>query len=335
MDDVELRHLRALDALAEAGTVTAAAARLHMTQPALSRTLAQMETRVGVRLVDRSSRHLALTQAGTTLLEHARAILAHLDAALAEARTISRPLRLGYTCAVLGQQTVPLLRSWRRTYPHAPLEVVRRDNSTAGLATGDTDVAVLRTVPADPRIRTEALYTEGQVAAVSDDHPLADRDRVLLAELTVRQDLPLALWPGVGTASPDLWPPEQRPVGTVEVGNVDEWLNLIATGGAFGLGAAGTAESHGHPGVRFLPVSDAPGATVYLAHPAHPVHPRTGDFLAMVREVVSGWPEAPHLDVTIDSRLAMASESHDAEVGRGPALLRTLPVQAPGPHSPE
>ncbi|MFJ7629689.1 LysR family transcriptional regulator [Streptomyces sp. NPDC097595] len=288
MDDVELRHLRALDAVAEAGTITAAAVRLHMTQPALSRTLAQLESRVGVRLVDRSPRHLTLTSAGQTLLGHGRAILAHLDAALADTRTVSRPLRIGYTCAVLGRQTVPLLRSWRRAHPHIPLDVVRQDNSTAGLATGDTDVAVLRTVPADPRIRTEALYTEDRVAALPDDHPLAARDRVLMDELTARPELPLALWPDTGTASPDLWPPERRPARTVEVGNVDEWLNLIAAGGAFGLGAAGTAESHGHPGVRFVPVTDAPAATVYLARPVHPTHPRTEDFLTAVRDVVSG-----------------------------------------------
>ncbi|MEU8587361.1 LysR family transcriptional regulator [Streptomyces sp. NPDC048664] len=290
MDDVDLRHLRALDAVAEAGTITAAAGLLHITQPALSRTLAQLEARVGVRLVERSSRSLALTSAGATLRGHARAILAHLDAALADTRALSRPLRLGYTCAVLGQQTVPLLRSWRRTHPHTRLEVIRQDNTTAGLATGDTDVAVLRAAPADPLIRTEALYTEDRVAALPDDHPLAGRDRVLLADLTAGPSLPLAVWPGAGTASPDLWPPEQRPAHTVEVGNVDEWLNLIATGGAFGLGAAGTAESHRHPGVRFVPVADAPAATVYLAHPAHPRHPRTEDFLAAVRETVVGVP---------------------------------------------
>ncbi|MEV7543331.1 LysR substrate-binding domain-containing protein [Streptomyces sp. NPDC089915] len=288
MDDVELRHLRALDAVAEAGTITAAAARLHMTQPALSRTLAQLEARVGVRLVDRSSRHLALTGAGTTLLGHGRAILSHLDAALADTREVSRPLRLGYTCAVLGQQTVPLLRTWRRTQPGTPLDVVRRDNATAGLATGDADVAVLRTLLDDPRIRSEALYTEGRVAALPDDHPLAGRDRILLAELTAAPALPLAVWLEAGTASPELWPPAERPARTVEVGNVDEWLNLIATGGAFGLAAAGTAESHGHPGVRFLPVSDAPPATVYVSYPHHPTHPGTDAFLAAVREAASG-----------------------------------------------
>jgi DNA-binding transcriptional LysR family regulator len=285
--DVELRHLRALAAIAEAGTVTAAAARLHLTQPALSRTLAQLESHVGVRLVDRSSRHLDLTPAGVTLLGHGRAILAHLDAALADARAVDRPLRLGYTCAVLGRQSVPLLRSWRRKYPDVPVDVVRQDNSTAGLATGDTDVAVLRVRPAHPRIHAVALYTEDRVAAVPDDHPLADRARVHLAELTAGPTLPLAVWPDAGTASVDLWPPAQRPDRTVEVSNVDEWLNLIALGGAFGVGAAGTAESYGHPGVRFLPVADAPAATVYIAHPVHPTHPRTEDFVAEVRRAVS------------------------------------------------
>ncbi|KIF04973.1 LysR family transcriptional regulator [Streptomyces sp. RSD-27] len=288
MDDVELRHLRALDAVAEAGTITAAAARLHITQPALSRTLAQLETRVGVRLVDRSSRHLALTGAGATLLGHGRAILSHLDAALADTRAVSRPLRLGYTCAVLGRQTVPLMRTWRRTHPGTPLDVVRRDNGTAGLATGDADVAVLRIRPGDPRIRSEALYTEDRVAALPDDHPLADREGVLLAELASGPVLPLAVWPEAGTGSPDLWPPHRRPARTVEVANVDEWLNLIATGGAFGVATAGTAESHGHPGVRFVPVSDAPPVTVYLSYPHHPTHPGTPEFLAAVREAVSG-----------------------------------------------
>lgn len=294
MDDVELRHLRALDAVARAGTVTAAATLLHMTQPALSRTLAQLESRVGVRLVDRSSRHLALTPAGSTLLGHGRAILARLDAALADTRTVVRPLRLGYTCAVLGRRTVPLLRTWRRTHPHIPLDVVRQDDSTAGLATGATDVAVLRTRLSGPLLRTEALYREDRVAALPDDHPLAQRETVLMTDLTapsaapgLPDELPLALWPDTGTASPELWPPGHRPGRTVEVGNVDQWLNLIATGGAFGLGAAGTAQSFSHPGVRFVPVRDAPATTVYLAHPAHPTHPLTEEFAAAVRETVS------------------------------------------------
>ncbi|MCC3770448.1 LysR family transcriptional regulator [Streptomyces sp. UNOC14_S4] len=285
MDDVELRHLKALVAIADEGTVTAAAARLRLTQPALSRTLAQLEQRIGVRLVDRSSRRLALTPAGSTLLEHGRAILAHLDAALADTATVSRPLRLGYNCAVLGRQTVPLLRSWRRDHPHVPLELRRMDNRTAGLATREVDLAILRVRPTDPRIEAEALYLEERVAALPDDHPLAARDTVTAAELHTET---LVVCPETSSAGVELWPPELRPLRTVEVRNVDEWLTVVSAGQAIGLAAAGTRESHAHPGVRYVTVTDAPAATVWLARPARPTHPATDTFREAVREVVCG-----------------------------------------------
>ncbi|KNB52069.1 LysR family transcriptional regulator [Streptomyces caatingaensis] len=282
--DVELRHLKALVAIADLGTITAAAGALHMTQPALSRTLAQLEHRVGVRLVDRSSRRLALTPAGRTLHDHGRAILAHLDAALADTAAVSRPLRVGYNCAVLGRRTVPLLRSWRREHPHVPLELRRRDNRSAGLAAGDVDVAVIRTLPGDPRIRTEALYWEDRLAALPDDHPLAARDRLALADLTGET---LVLCRDLSTASPDLWPSERRPRRLLEVRNVDEWLGAICTGEAVGVASAGTVESHAHPGVRYVPVVDAPAVAVHLAYPAHPTHPGTDAFLAAVRRLAA------------------------------------------------
>ncbi|MGW2185361.1 LysR family transcriptional regulator [Streptomyces sp. NPDC001719] len=281
--DVELRHLRALVAIADEGTVTAAAARLRLTQPALSRTLAQLEQRVGVRLVDRSSRHLEVTPAGRTLLEHGRAILSHMDAALADAAAVSRPLRLGYNCAVLGELTVPLLRSWRREHPHTPLELRRMDNRTAGLATREVDVAILRVLPTDPRIHAEALFLEERVAALPDDHPLAGEAAITLAGLRAET---LVVCPETGTAGAELWPAALRPRRTTEVRNVDEWLTAVAAGEAVGLAAAGTRESHAHPGVRYVPVTDAPAATVYLARPAQPTHPGTDDFRQAVRAVV-------------------------------------------------
>ncbi|MFB7631088.1 LysR family transcriptional regulator [Streptomyces sp. NPDC056149] len=283
--DVELRHLKALVVIAEEGTITAAAARLRLTQPALSRTLAALEGHLDVRLVDRSSRHLTLTPAGRTLREHGQAILAHVDAALAETTAVSRPLRVGYTCAVLGELTVPLLRSWRRSHPHVTLELRRVDSRTAGLATGETDVAVLRTRPADARLRAEALYLEERVAALPDDHALAARPALTLAELA---DESLVACPEAGAASVELWPRERRPESVRVVDNVDAWLTTIAAGDAVGIAAAGTRESHQHPGVAYVPVTDAPAATVYVAHPAQPTHPQTTEFLAVVREAVSG-----------------------------------------------
>ncbi|KUJ67961.1 LysR family transcriptional regulator [Streptomyces albus subsp. albus] len=281
--DVELRHLRALVAIGEEGTITGAAARLHITQPALSRTLHQLEQRVGTRLADRSTRHLELTPSGRRLYDEARAILAHVDAALAEAASGPRPLRLGYTWAAFGPYTTPLLRAWRREHPRIPVEVHRLDERTAGLSQGLVDVAVVRTVPRDPRVRCEALYREEPLAALPDGHPLCDRTALDLADLF---DQTIAVCPLTGTTSADLWPPERRPGATVEVRNVDEWLTVIAAGDAVGVTAAGTSHVHPHPGVRYLPVSGAPRITVYLAWPVRPTHPSTGEFLTRARETV-------------------------------------------------
>src|SRR5689334_12096866 len=96
---VDARHLRAFVAVVEEGTITRAAERLHVTQPALSRTLRQLETHLGVRLVDRSTHHLALTAAGRAYHPRATAALAALDAVLDPALLARLPLRLGYSWA--------------------------------------------------------------------------------------------------------------------------------------------------------------------------------------------------------------------------------------------
>ena len=77
--DVELRHLRAVAAIGDLGSITAAAVTLHVAQPALSRTLSQLENRLGTRLVDRTTRRLELTAAGRVLWEHAHRILRSVD----------------------------------------------------------------------------------------------------------------------------------------------------------------------------------------------------------------------------------------------------------------
>ncbi len=147
--NVELRHLRALAAIGDEGTITDAAAALHIGQPALSRTLQQLESRVGVRLVDRTTRTLHLTAAGRRLYERAHAILRQLDDALAETTAVRRPLRLGFAWSTLGDRTVPLLRAWRERHPDTPVRVHRHDDPEAALRRGDVDAALLRTAPAD------------------------------------------------------------------------------------------------------------------------------------------------------------------------------------------
>ncbi|MCK1820330.1 LysR family transcriptional regulator [Streptomyces sp. XM83C] len=276
--NVELRHLRALVAIGEEGTLTDAARALHLTQPALSRTLAQLEQRLGVRLVERTTRSLHLTEPGRRLWEDAHRLLALLDDALADAtgRRAPRPLRLAFAWAALGSHTVPLLRTWRERHPEVPVEIRRADDPAALLRRGEADLAFLRVRPAgdDQRIQHRALTRERRMAAVPLGHALADRTDVALAELRGET---VALCATAATTGADLWPAHARP-RTVTVPGVDEWLTTIATGAAVGVTAEGTVHQHPHPGVRYLPVRDAEPVTVHLAWPAVEVHPSAAAF---------------------------------------------------------
>ncbi|HEY4608597.1 MAG TPA: LysR family transcriptional regulator, partial [Ilumatobacteraceae bacterium] len=91
---VELRHLRCFLAIADEQNITRAAQKLHISQPALSRTLAQLERIVGVLLVDRSTHHLTLTDAGTTFVVSARDAVRRTDDAVAEISAVVPPIRL-------------------------------------------------------------------------------------------------------------------------------------------------------------------------------------------------------------------------------------------------
>ncbi|MFJ5121294.1 LysR family transcriptional regulator [Kitasatospora sp. NPDC088548] len=305
--NVELRHLRALAAIGDEGTITDAAIALGISQPALSRTLDQLERRLGTRLVERTTRRLALTEAGTRLWEHAHRILNQLDDALAEATARPRPLRVAFAWAALGRHTVPLLRAWREQHPDTPVQVLSHDDPEAALRRGEADAAFLRTKPAaDTGLAVLALVREARLAAVHDGHPLAGRDGVRLADLA---DQPVVLCATAATTGADLWPTARRPY-TFAVPGVAEWLTAIATGEAVGVTAEGTGHSHPHPGIRYLPLTDADPVTVYLVRPRTPTHPATEAFLAQaVRSTEQG--------SAADTRQTWTSPPGAASAGEG------------------
>ena len=93
---VELRHLRCFLAIVDEGNITRAAQSLHLSQPALSRALAQLERGLTVQLVDRSTHHVTLTGAGTTFAKSARAAVRQVDDAVASISAAVPPLRFGH-----------------------------------------------------------------------------------------------------------------------------------------------------------------------------------------------------------------------------------------------
>ncbi|MEV7426225.1 MULTISPECIES: LysR family transcriptional regulator [unclassified Streptomyces] len=281
---IELRHLRCFLAIAEESSVTGAAARLHLTQPTVSRTLAGLEKHLGVRLADRSTHHLALTAEGRAFRDRAAAAVAAFDAALDTGAPRRRPLRLGHAWSAFGPYTTPLLRRWQREHPGTPLELLRIDDRTAGLARGQVDAALLRGPVDTPGLVAVELLTEARVAAVPADDPLAARDALSLADLTAR---PLMVNTISGTTGPALWPADAGPLTTRTVANTDDWLAAIAAARGVGVTSTSTAAMHPHPGIAYRPLTDAPPVPVHLAWRREAPHPALPHLIALARELAS------------------------------------------------
>ena len=119
---IEARHLRCFVAIAEAGSITAAAVQLHVSQPALSRTLTQLERDLGVQLVIRSTHHLQLTDAGRRIRTAAIKGLRAFDQAVGSVAVDVPALRFGHTWAA-ATHTAAISRAWTAAYPSRPLHL--------------------------------------------------------------------------------------------------------------------------------------------------------------------------------------------------------------------
>ncbi|SES25473.1 DNA-binding transcriptional regulator, LysR family [Lentzea xinjiangensis] len=259
---MDLRQVRAFVAVVDAGTFTDAARELGLTQASVSRSVAGLEAALGVRLLQRSTRHVALTAVGTQVLATARRVLdevAHLHRIAAQSLT---ELRIGYAWAALGKHTRRVQKAWAAAHPGLPLVFVQSNTPTAGLADGAADVAVVRKALDDPRFETALLGTERRYGVVATDNPLARKRSLRLADLTRYS---LAVDDRTGTTTLDLWQPGTAPAVVRNTRSVDEWLTLIAAGQAVGMTSEATASLNPRPGVAYRAVVDAPPIAVWLA----------------------------------------------------------------------
>ena len=223
--NVELRQLRCLVAIAEAGSFTDAAIDLGISQAAASRTLASLESALGVRLLRRTTREVTLTAAGGRVLAHARRALAAAEDVVREAAAGPARLRIGYAWSAMGRHTTPFQRRWAAEHPDIELALIRTNSGTAGLAEGACDIAVIRTDPDQHRFRDAIVGLERRYCAMAADDPWAARRSLRLAEISERV---LVIDRRTGTTAPDLWPPGARPA--IEyTGDIDDWLTAIAT----------------------------------------------------------------------------------------------------------
>ena len=187
---MELRHLRYFVAVAEEGSLTnAAERRLHTAQPSLSRQIRDLETEVGVKLLERGARGIALTAAGRTFLDHARLALLQVEAAGEAARRAAQPEKTTFMIGFLTGHEVVWLPDVLRILHEEELgsEITLASQASPDLAgalmRGKMDVAFLRHETQAPGVTFKFMIKEPLVAMVPTGHRLASHKEISPQEI--------------------------------------------------------------------------------------------------------------------------------------------------------
>src|SRR5437762_7909713 len=178
---VELRHLRYFVAVAEMENVSRAALKLHVSQPALSRQIRDLEEELGFSLLQRSAKSVRLTDAGRAFLLEARAVLQRAEEAVKAARAIATggrgELHVGYAPSLTARILPPTLRAFQAEFPRVRVKLhdLSTEEMLAGLREGKLQIAlVVRLTPAMLRgMRFEELTRDFICLAVAPKHPFA------------------------------------------------------------------------------------------------------------------------------------------------------------------
>lgn len=176
---IEVRQARYFLAVAQTLHVGRAAEQLGMSQPPLSQAILQLERRLGVRLLDRTGRKVALTETGRAFAAECRQLLATAQhaqdvATQAEAGLVGR-LRIGVVTSALSQPLLGTIATFRRSRPQVELQVVEVDTPSGqeALLQHEIDIAVIRLSRPVRSLRTQPWRRDSLVVAIPAEHPLA------------------------------------------------------------------------------------------------------------------------------------------------------------------
>lgn len=185
----ELRHLDAFAVLGEELHFGRAARRLGISQSALSQRLHDLEDKVGTALIERTTRRVSLTVAGSVFLNEARTILSRVEQAVERTRDSAglrgETLRVGAGLHCAFSFLPALLKLYRRRYPSVILEVdiLQSEETVRALEGGTLDVGLLRPPTENGSLAVKALYREPFLAAIPTEHPLAEKTILTLSDL--------------------------------------------------------------------------------------------------------------------------------------------------------
>ncbi len=188
---IDTPTLTAFMAVAETGSFSAAAERLYITQPAISKRIALLEQQLEARLFDRVGRQIKLTEAGNALLPRARQVLMDVED-MARAihdlsGEVSGKLRIGTSHHIGLHRLPPVLRQFSRDYPKVTLDIHFIDSEEAweGVLHGELEMGVVTLPPQpDERLHSQVIWEDPLVFMCAPEHPLARQQNLTLEALT-------------------------------------------------------------------------------------------------------------------------------------------------------
>ncbi|MGW8376975.1 LysR family transcriptional regulator [Streptomyces sp. ODS28] len=251
------------------------ARRVFLSQGAFSQQISALERRLGLSLVDRTTRRVALTGAGSALVPYARAVLSAVDDLQRAVREVRRgspgPMTLGSFEATASLPPVPaILDALRSRTPGLGIQLTCQGFAECpyALVNGLVDAA-FTFLPVPEGVQTRTVATGPRCAAISSADPLAGRGTLTLADLAAR---PVIGWaPGVPGAWREQWSADPRPDGSRarcsghEVAGYESALPLIALGEGIQFVPSVARELYPRPGVSYVEVTDLPPCTAVLA----------------------------------------------------------------------
>lgn len=302
---MQIRTLAHFVTVADTLNFRVAAERLHMSQPALTRSIAALEKSLDVRLFDRDTRGVALTTEGAQLLERARGLVASTDEFSYYARALSTgspdQLRVGIYGNGLAELTHSVLSAFTEEFPETRLQIRDADfaRGIEPLLAGEIDIAFLRAPEVIPSLTTIPLFTEPLDVIVWEGHRLASQTSTHVSEIF--EDSWVTFPPSIPSRWGEFWLFEkERAGGKPNVGafarSEVEFLAAIAYGRLSGVLPVSGLRLRPYPGVRAIRVLDQVTSTVSVAYPASGSNPAAAALarvaVSVVRENIHLVPEA-------------------------------------------
>lgn len=296
-DTVELRELRVLVALAEELHFGRTAERLNLTQGRVSQTVRRLETVLGGRLVERTSRRVAMTRDGEALVERVRPLIADIEAVLQATHeaigAVVGTLRLGVVSPpTAGPQFIEVVRAFEERYPRCRLQVrdVAIADALGPLRRGEVDALALRLpLQQDDLEIGPILAEEPRALAVARSHPLAARSSVSVEDLAEHR---VAQLPGLPPELAEAIVPARTPSGAAIArhphapATIAELVAMIARGEIVHPTSASLLDYAGHPDVVLVAIEDMAPSRTALVWRASSADARVAALAGVIADVV-------------------------------------------------